>query len=99
MAQHGDNDAINNLITQLFRRELVQQPSKYDGSTNIEEHINEVEEYMRLINLNDEKERIIVLSKSLDEESKSLLIMQNDYDENKDSYTYMKEKILKLTKT
>ena len=94
----GDEDGIKRFCTQLLRKEIIKSPSIFTCEDDIQIHISKIDEYIRVTNINDDKDKVCILTESLQEELKKELKMRNEYHLNQDDYESMKDFVVKVFK-
>ena len=103
--QHGDDNSfteetatkvISNLLTKIFRKEIIRPPTIYDGAIDINVHVQDVEDYLVLATIQSQKEKVSVMLNSLSDDIKSELIMQLGFDDNKTNFEWIKNKLKAL---
>ena len=93
-----DTEVLTNLITKLFRKEIVTAPELYTEGKDIESHLAEVTRYLRLCNVTNETEMSNILMRSLSTRTANLVRMDYDFDDNKNDFEWMKGKLTELFK-
>ena len=101
MTSHGDEDehqvkVLSNLLNKIFRQQIISPPPVFEQGDNIEAHLSAVEEYLTLATITAEKEKIAVLLNSLCYDCRAEVKMQFEFDENKNNFSWIKNKILDL---
>lgn len=105
MTRHGDEDSQNdeqvkvlsNLLNKIFRQQIIRPPPTFEeGDKDIKAHICQVEEYLILANIFSEREKVSILLNSLNEDTRSEILMQHNYEHNKNSFDWIKDKLIDL---
>jgi len=96
--QHGD-EILKNLLSQLFRKEILPPLQVYRDGDNILNHLKKVNEYLSLCSISNSDEKVVVLLNSLDLSVKNNLQMLFEYEEIKDDFKKVSDKLFDLYKT
>ena len=86
---------LTELISKIFRKEIVKPPPLFEENMDIQNHINELEKYMQLALISNADERVIILLESLSLDIKDEINMINGFLENRNNYNWIKEELIK----
>ena len=89
-------DALTNLLTQIFRKELIKNPTIFNGNGDVSKHLDEINEFIKLTLIIEEEEKISVLRNSLSEDVRREIAMQFDYDEKRSYFEWYVETLIRL---
>ena len=84
-------------LSALYKKNLLQKPSKYVRSSSMENHIDELNKYFKTVNLQDDLGKICILLESLDQSTKDELLFEDNYKANSSSYQWHTDTLCKLT--
>lgn len=101
VTQHGDASGLNqeeinttkiisNLLTKIFRKEIVRNPSRFNYGDDISKHINEIDDYILLTTITENSEKVTILLDSLDDDVKKEVMMTFQFHENRNDYIWIK---------
>jgi len=91
-----DAQTFANLLSSLYRRDLIVKPSQFSIGKSIKSHIDLVVEYAKKINLSSPKDCATILIESLDEQVKNILLFETEFEEKKQDFEWLKYKLAEL---
>jgi len=87
---------LTNHLTSLYRKEITEKPTKFNKEMSFENHINELEKYMKIVKVEDDIGKICLLLESLGQAEKDELLFEPEYEENSSSYKWHTTKLRAL---
>jgi hypothetical protein len=96
MATNSSEDS-NNFLKSLIRKDFLIPPKEFRRGSNISEYIRNVEYFCTAINASKD-DKLYILINNLHDEIKYEIFALSDYDQNNNSYEWVKAKLLELFK-
>ena len=96
--EDGDSRALRYLCTQLFRKEIVKPPQTFTREDDIHIHLKKVDEFLRMTNISNGKDKVYVLVESLHGDLQKELKMTRDFQVRQNDYHYVKDTVVELFK-
>lgn len=85
----SSEDAFKALLTQMFRKEIIKKPPVFTVEADIDSHLQEVNNYLRITKIFEPEDRVAVLLNSLDESLSMEIKMVRGYLEHSSDYPWL----------
>ena len=92
----SSGDDTNSCMTKLFRRGIMEPIKKYQTGDDIEKHMEKVANYIKLAQILDTQEQIIILMDSFNDVEKKQIYMAYQFDENVKNFEWISKTIVTI---
>ena len=92
------NTSMETLCKQLFRKEIIHPPSNYTRGDDVKVHIQKIEEYFNLADINSSDDKVNVFMNTLDSDLQKEMKMTKGYKETAKDFKKVVELFVKMFK-